>query len=333
MKSISHKQIASQSGVSPATICRFFNNSSYVGKNTRKKILDAMKALDMDISSYEEQFSPNSKLIIFNIPNLENQFYNLIIQGANMMAKRSGYEILLTVNLFKDEQVLVDFIAFMKKIHAAGFVSTNHLPLPWIQKIADAIPFVQCCECVQTSTIPFVTIDDVKAAMMAVNYLISKGRKRIGLINGPLEYKYAQDRLKGYKQALQEANIEYDPSIVYSIQQINYEMALATSMQLLNSDNKPDAIFAVSDAYAAAALRASYKFGLSVPKDLSIIGFDNIPISEMCVPSISTVNQPKFQLGMTSCEMLIKMIDNVPFQNKQMFLNTELILRETTEAY
>jgi LacI family repressor for deo operon, udp, cdd, tsx, nupC, and nupG len=179
--------------------------------------------------------------------------------------------------------------------------------------------------------IPFVTIDDVSAARNAVEYLISLGRKRIAFINGPLEYKYAQDRLKGYLQALEQASIKKDPEIIIQLQEISYDMAVSAAFQLLNSDQRPDAFFASSDVYAAAAIKAVRRSDLEVPKDIAILGFDNIELSTMCTPSITTVNQPKFQLGLLSCEMLIKRISGEQIPISSMYMDTELIVRETTQ--
>jgi len=329
-KKITYSAISELSGISIATISRVINNNPNVREDTRRTVLDAMKALGFDTSSLEALGSKSNDLIIFNIPSLDNPFYSLIIQGAKAAARRNGYNMLVNEDSI-DEKSYDTFTDLLKKTNAAGLITTNCINRSTLLKLNAFIPLVQCCECISSVDIPFVTIDDVSAARNAVEYLISLGRKRFAFINGPLEYKYAQDRLKGYLQALEQASIKKDPEIIIQLQEISYDMAVSAAFQLLNSDQRPDAFFASSDVYAAAAIKAVRRSGLEVPKDIAILGFDNIELSTMCTPSITTVNQPKFQLGLLSCEMLIKRISGEQIPISSMYMDTELIVRETTQ--
>jgi LacI family repressor for deo operon, udp, cdd, tsx, nupC, and nupG len=329
-KKITYSEIARRSGISIATISRVMNNSSNVKDETRKAVIDAMKELGYDTSALEVLPSKNNNLILFNIPSMDNPFYSPIIQGAKAAALRNGYNMLLNADPIDDPSIN-DFLSLLKKTDAAGVIATNCMPRSALLKLNNTIPLVQCCECIPSLEIPFVTIDDVTAAQKAVEYLISLGRKRIAFINGPLQYKYAQDRLKGYLAALDEANFARDSSLILQLQEISYDMAVSAAFQLLNTSNRPDAFFTSSDVYAAAVINAGRKSGLSVPKDIAVVGFDNIDLSFMCTPSITTVNQPKFQLGFHSCEMLIKRICHEQLPISSMYLSTELIIRETTQ--
>ncbi|MFA6844688.1 MAG: LacI family DNA-binding transcriptional regulator [Sphaerochaetaceae bacterium] len=327
---ITYSKIAKTSGISMATISRVMNNSSNVKEETRNAVISAMKQLGYDTSHLEAVSVKSNELIIFNIPSLDNPFYSLIIQGAKASAVRNGYNMLLNEDPI-DDRSIDTFIALLKKTNAAGLITTNCISRQNLQKLDAAFPLVQCCECDSTLDIPFVTIDDVSAARNAVQYILSLGKRRIAFINGPLQYKYARDRLKGYLEALEEANITCDPDLIVQLQEINYDMAVSATFQLLNSEKRPDAFFASSDVYAAAAIKATRRTALQVPQDIAIVGFDNIELSSMCTPSITTVNQPKFQLGLLSCEMLIKRIckEQIPISN--MYMDTELIVRETTQ--
>lgn len=328
-KRITYSEIAAQSGLSIATISRVINNSSNVREETRNAVLAAMKILDYDTSMIEAPIQKIKDLIIFNIPSLNNPFYGLIIKGAKATAQRNGYNMLINEDPIDDKSI-ENFTALLKKTNAAGLITTNCISRSNLLKLDAVIPLVQCCECIPTTDIPFVTIDDVTAARNAVNYLISLGKKRIAFINGPIEYKYAQDRLKGYLQALEAAQIEKDNDVIIQLQEIDSDMAITAAYQILNSEKRPDAFFASSDVYAAAAIKAARRSLLRIPQDIAIVGFDNIELSSMCTPSITTVNQPKFQLGLLSCEMLIKRISKEQVSNGNMYLNTELIVRETT---
>lgn len=329
-KKITYSEISANSGISIATISRVINNSSNVREETRNAVIDAMKVLGYDTSALEALSAKTNDLIIFNIPSLDNPFYSLIIGGAKAAAQRNGYNMLINEDPIDDKSIDA-FTALLKKTNAAGLISTNCISRANLLKLEALVPLVQCCECIPSMDIPFVTIDDVAAASNAVSYLISLGKKRIAFINGPIEYKYAQDRLKGYLQALAAAKLEKDSDLVIQLHEISYDMAVSAAFQLLNSEKRPDAFFASSDVYAAAAIKAARRSALRVPEDIAIVGFDNIELSSMCTPSITTVNQPKFQLGLLSCEMLIKRIckEQIPIRN--MYMDTELIVRETTQ--
>jgi LacI family repressor for deo operon, udp, cdd, tsx, nupC, and nupG len=329
-KKITYSAIAERSGISIATISRVINNSSNVKDDTRKKVIEAMKSLGYDTSTLEANTSKTNDLIIFNIPSLDNPFYSLIIQGAKAAAQRNGYNMLINEDPI-DDRSFDSFTALLKKTNAAGLITTNCIARSTLLRLNAILPLVQCCECIDGLDIPFVTIDDVSAARNAVEYLISLGKKRIAFINGPIEYKYSQDRLKGYLQALEQAKLEKNPDIIIQLQEIDYDMAVSAATQLLNSAQRPDAFFASSDVYAAAAIKASRRASLRVPEDIAIVGFDNIGLSSLCTPSITTVNQPKFQLGLLSCEMLIKRINAEQIPIQSMYMDTELIVRETTQ--
>ncbi len=329
-KKTTYLEISQLSGVSMSTISRVLNNSPEVTQKTRDKVLSAMESLGYSTAEYHITANTrSSNLIIFNIPSLDNPFYSLIIQGAKASASRHQYNLL--INETELTGLTVDsFLDLVKKAKAAGVITTNYIEASILQKIADVVTLVQCCECDKTLGIPFVTVDDVTAARSAVNHLISLGQKNIAFVNGPVYYKYARDRLQGYIEALENAQMPIDNSLIIQLSEINYDMAVSAIMQVLGSQNRPNAFFCASDVYAAAVIKAARKSNLNVPEDITVIGFDNVEISSMCNPSITTVNQPRYQLGFLSCEMLVNNFTNEDNPMKSVYLETELLIREST---
>lgn len=330
-KKIRYVDIAEASGISLATISRVLNKSPNVKDETRRQVLDAMQALGHDTTGLDAPALAAGNLIIFNIPSLDNPFYSLIVQGARAAALRNRYNLLLNEDPI-NEKTVDDFIELLRQTKAVGLILTNCISKSLLKRLGDLLSVVQCCECVPELPYPFVTINDVTAARNAVEYIVSLGKKRIAFINGPLKYKYAQGRLQGYQEALQAAGLVQDPDLVIQMPEINYEMALSSAFQLLNSPKRPDAFFASSDVYAAAAIKAVSRIGLRVPEDVAVVGFDNIEISYMCTPSITTVNQPRYQLGLLSCDLLSKLINKETIPIQHMYLETELIVRESTNS-
>lgn len=193
------------------------------------------------------------------------------------------------------------------------------------------IPVVQCCEYNSAADLPYVSVDDIQASINVMEYLISLGKKRIALLNGPDPYKYSGHRLQGYQTALEKHGIPYNSQLVVTLPDIRYDLAVAAVIQLINSETPPDAFFACSDVFAIAAVRAVHLTGYRVPDDFSVVGFDNIDITSTLVPSITTIKQPQLQMGFTSCELLHEKIvtPNIPI--KKILLETELIIRESTK--
>ncbi|ULQ60797.1 substrate-binding domain-containing protein [Brucepastera parasyntrophica] len=273
----------------------------------------------------------NSGLIIFNIPSMENPFYSQIVRGAKSAADRHGYQMVINEEHINDGTIarLTDLI---RKVNAAGLITTNHVSTQLLQKLKNEVPLVQCCEFDSSLDIPHVSIDDIAAAKNTMEYLLSLGRRNIAFINGPLRYKYARHRLRGYLDSLEQAGIPEDPGLIIQLPEINYDMAVSSVIQLLNAGRRPDAFFCVSDVYAAAVIKACTRMGLNVPRDVMVSGFDNVNISFMTSPTITTVKQPKFQLGFSSCELLIQHIANPESTVRSILLETELIVRESTAS-
>lgn len=163
-----------------------------------------------------------------------------------------------------------------------------------------------------------------------MEYLISRGRNKIALINGSASYRYSRERREGFYEAMEEAGLTVPGSWTVDLPEINYEMAYAAVCQILNAEPIPNAFFCVSDTLAAAVLKAARHYHYRVPQDIMVVGFDNTGISRMCSPSITTVSQPVFQEGFTSCELLLKMVENPEAEVNSILLETELIVRETT---
>ena len=135
--------------------------------------------------------------------------------------------------------------------------------------------------------------------------------------------------MEGFLSVAREHELSLDPSWILQVPDNNYELACSAATHMLESDNPPDGVFACSDTYAAAVIRAARKAGLSVPGDLMVVGFDNIDIATMTTPTLTTVNQPRYRMGYGACNLLLeRMSGNGPAHS--MVMETELIVREST---
>lgn len=329
-KKITVSAIAAAAGVSPATVSRVMNQRNIVKGETYEKVILAMKKLGYSFSepSLPNQSEP-SGLILINIPSLNNPFYEAIIKGARIAVRRHGYTVLINEGHINWNTIDL-FLKTIQKNNIVGLITMNHVESPLFKQLSEFTCVVQCCEYNEAANLPYVSINDVSAAEIAVEHLIGQGRKRIAFINGPLRYKYARGRLEGYRNALLNAGLPLQNEYIVQLPEINSDLAASAALQLLNLSTPPDAFFTISDVYGAAILRACYLSNKKVPDQVAVVGFDNLEISKSLIPSLSTVNQPKSQLGFMAAEILMEKLSNPNIPNKQILLETELIVRESS---
>lgn len=322
-------QVANMAGVSVATVSRVINHKGIVKEETLQKVIDVMQQLGVEFDQYPEKPETTTGLIVINLPSIENPFYSEIIKGAESAARRYGYMLLINqqhINGHEYERL----IELIRNVKVSGLITLNHIPTELVQSLDAEVPLVQCCEYDEDSDVSYVSIDDLAATRTVMDYILSTGRRRVAFMTGPLRYKYSRHRKQGYIQALRSAGIEPLNNWIIQLPEINFDIALSAATQLLKSPNPPDAFFAVSDVFAAAIIKAARRAGLKVPQDLIVVGFDNVNISVTSHPSITTVNQPKFQLGYMAVELLVERMQNQSAPQHHILLNTELIIREST---
>ena len=329
---LSYQTIAERSGLSIATISRVFNRSQSVSDEKRARVIQALRELGVDPSTLDLRPQPRNNMLIFNVPSLKNPFYSPIIEASGRTAKRFGYNLVVNENPLGTD--LQSFIDLIRTSRAAGVILTNAIVPETVETIRQVVPVVTCCESATTAGVPYVTVDDESASENAVKYLISLGRRRIALINGPAEFKYSKERYKGYRNALVSHGFAIDDDIICAVgADMDYDIAVANVTRMLSQPGRPDAFFCISDVLACAAIKASLAAGLRVPQDVAVVGFDNIQFSRMMNPTITTVCQPFDQLGTLAVEMLVRVINGDDEHIESIHLGCELMIRESTSIF
>lgn len=328
-KKYSYTDISKISGVSVATVSRALNNPTRVKANTFKKICEAIKLLNYEYISSIAPVGEAVRILVFCIPSISNPFYGKIANGARATAEGQGYQLLIYSGEINDT-TFDQFIAMVKSVQALGVILLNHVETALLERLYHAVPVVQCCEYDEILPLPYVSVDDVSASQRVVEYMISCGCRKIALVNGPAYYKFSRHRREGYLNALNAAGLQANAIHIVQLSDVSYNMALSAALRLLNLTDRPDAFFAVSDIYAAAIIRACQSIGLRVPEDILVAGFDNVEYSVFTSPTITTVSQPQFKLGLIACEMLLELIKDPGCPVRRQQLETELIIREST---
>ncbi|MDR0527067.1 MAG: LacI family DNA-binding transcriptional regulator [Spirochaetaceae bacterium] len=327
---ITYQYLAGKTGFSVATISRVLSGTDSVRAETKAALLKKIEELGYEPADFAVREKRSSGgIIIFNLPSLENPFYAGIIAGAKAAAVQRGYQMLINEEHINDSTI-DGFLTMLKKTQAAGLILTNHVAPALLKRIAGEIPLVQCCEYDKDFDLPFVSIDDKAAAYNAMRFLFSLGRKKIAFMNGPIRYKYARERLAGYYDYLETAALDIDPSLIINLPEISYNLAVSAASALFRSGARPDAFFCVSDVFAAAVIKAAHREDIPVPQKLMVVGFDNVPVSWMMNPSITTVSQPQKKLGISACEILATHIAESAGTVENILYETEIIVREST---
>lgn len=330
-KRLTVAELAKEVGVSPATVSRVLNHSHMVNQSTYDKVMEAIDRLGYELPEPQGpalQKRTDSNIIVVNISSHQDTDCTEYMNGIQTSAYRYDWVPVLTQNPL-DWRSVDNYIKALQTMRAAGLIVLNHVQKDILERISTELPVIQCGEYNEDAHVPFVGINDFSAARKIVSHLISRGARKVAFVNAPSRFRYSRERRRGYEQALRDAGIEPNPADIVELSDTSFAMAHAFISPTLSFKSRPDAIFAATDTIAYAAIIAAREQGLRVPEDIVIAGFDNRDISIMSIPKITTVSQPRFQLGFVSCEMLHEQWINQTLP-QNLTLSTDLIIRDST---
>lgn len=334
---ITISDVAKKAGVSPTAVSFAFNKPQQLGKETLERIFEAARELGYAANPYARALHSGSIgslgiLVPQSISSIfSNPFFSAFMQGMGVICDEKGIGLL---TLAVQENELENAIA---KAPVDGFVlvglNEDHAEVaPLIKR---NVPTV----IVDGDGSQFCTInvDDESGAYLAAKYLLEHGHRQIRILTfetpyNHLEYVYfgvGGRRLRGYQKAFKEAGVTWkDEYLIPTIASI--EGGKDSFINLLQNNEQPSAILAVSDAMAIGVVQAAKQLGLTIPEDLEVIGFDDIPLAEMMSPSLSTVHQPVIEKGRLAADLLVSALEEGQSKAQHFVLPTQLILRETT---
>ncbi|WP_452223906.1 LacI family DNA-binding transcriptional regulator [Lacinutrix chionoecetis] len=340
MKPVTLKQIAEQLNISVTTVSKALKDYPDISKKTKGLVKELAKTLNYKPNSFAVNLrNSESKTIGLIIPEIVHHFFSSVIKGIVEQAEKKGFLVIILqsnesyelekkqIDLLLSQRVdgiLISLANGTAKFDHINEVIDQDKPIVMFDKIAK---IVKCSK---------VIIDDRKAAYAATQHLIDIGCKRIAHFRGPLLPQNSIDRFLGYKKALLDNNLPYDPSLVYICDcgDTSFEDGKNTAKQLLEDHDDVDGIFINTDLVAIGAISEFNKLGVKIPEDISIVGFSNWFMSSVISPTLSTIDQPGYLMGKTAFKQLYKEIKKVkkdePIIPKIIGLNTKLIKREST---
>ncbi|MGJ8692711.1 MAG: LacI family DNA-binding transcriptional regulator [Thalassotalea sp.] len=323
------RDVAKEAGLSTGTVSKALSAPKTVSPKNLAKVQTAIKKLNYKPNMLSQKFrNKQSKTIVVLVPDIANLFFAQVISGIENVAQNHGYSVLLgdTKDEIKREQ---EFINMVETRLADGIINLR----PYIAGDSmlpnDDVIAVSAGGC-ENTPYPHVRIDNVGASEKVVNYLISLGHKRIGVISGVAHNPHSIDRLAGYKKALAKAGITFNQELVYE-GDFNYWSGINASEYFFRmKDEMPTAIFSMNDEMAISAMKGFLNHGVRIPEDVSITGFDDRNVSRYLNPALTTVSQPAEQIGEKSAELLLQLIEGKNPNQTEFVLPYDFVIREST---
>ena len=325
------KDVAQLAGVSTATVSRALMNPEKVSVSTRKRVEAAVLEAGYSPNTLARNLRRNeSKTIITIVPDICDPYFAEIIRGIEDAAVENDYLVLLgdSGQQKKRESSFVNLV-FTKQADGMLLLGTDHPFDVSKPEQKNLPPMVMACEFAPELELPTVHIDNLTSAFEAVNYLAQLGHKRIAQISGPTTATLCKFRQQGYQQALRRAGVSMNPA--YStVGDFTFEAGAQAVRQLLALPEQPTAIFCHNDAMAIGAIQEAKKLGLRVPQDLSIVGFDDIQFAQYCDPPLTTISQPRYEIGRQAMLMMLDLLKGNDVQAGSRLLEAKLVVRGST---
>ncbi len=333
------EDIARKLNVSIATVSRALDKNPRVKLSTREKVFEMAQTMGYMPNQIAKSLSSGKTNIIgVIIPRYDEPFFIEVCRGIDRYAREHNYKILISSsrnsfefereNLSSFEKGIVDGIILSPTHETETFVHIKNI----IKKGIPVVLFDNIRE--EVSGADHVIIEDDEASFSAVEFLIKKGKKRIAFIGGIKEKKVFQDRFKGYLEAMKKHHIPIYDELILHCNSLDREYEDAEIQNFFNGITmKPDAVFTCTDNYGLLTMKTLLRLGHKIPEEVAVIGFGDLGLGEVFVPSMTCIAQPSFEMGQKVAEMLIDQFNepnDVNHRKKIVKLKTELVVRDST---
>ncbi len=332
---INIKTVANKAGVSTATVSRVLADFKGIKKNTRNKVLDAIKDLNYEVDSVARSLRQNRTYTIgIIVSNVLSQFYSIIAKSVEDKALESGYKLILC-NGDDDPIKELEYLKVLKSNKVDGIILTpTGKNAEYINNIIESgIQVVLLDRLVEGVNCDSVMVDNYKGSYTATEYLLGRGYKKIAFIGGYIDRTTGRRRLDGYSKAIKGAGLKINNDLI-KIGDFKKESGIRLTKELLEGTHTPDAIFSSNIDMTLGCLIAIKNTGLLVPEDIGIVGFDDPDWSIIADPPLTAISQPVYDLGLKATEILIKNINDKKSYSgnkpSSITLDTNLIIRNST---
>ncbi len=325
--------VANHANVSVATVSRFFSAPDKLSKKTALRVREAVDVLKYTPNALARNLNrsrANAVMILLN--DITNPFLARVVASADKVAIDRGYSVLLGNSHFSQD-IEANYISRIQSRVVDGFIQVSSNVHDIMLDPNNTIPFVNLCECPSDANYPTVHIDNVAASREITELLINLGHQKIGCLMGIFNDKYPSpvtvDRLKGFQQALQRKGIKYHPEWHLN-GDYSFESGYDAAEVLARMKDRPTAVVVGSDEMASGFIRGLKNKGIRVPEDISVTGFDDIPMARYSEPALTTVAQPSQKMGEVAMGLLLDLIEGKPLPKTQIKITHDIVVREST---
>ena len=321
------KQVAERAGVSTATVSRVLSGAPYVSDGLNHRVREAARELNYQLNRIARNLrTRTSRAVGVVIPDIENPFFGRVVCGIEDVLQAAGYSLLLSHSNENPNREQINLRTFLAEgVAGIIFTSSSTETSEYEHLLKTGMPLVAVSRILPGIKVDMVTVTNSEGAHAAVSHLIALGHKRIGMINGPAWISTSRQRLLGYEQAFAAAGLPVPRDLVQHVdwRQTGGYHAMQTLLQMA----PPTAVFVGSNLLTLGALQGIHERGLSIPGDIAVVGFDDLPWATSLQPPLSVVAQPAFEVGVTAARLLLDRLHDPARPPRHITLETRLIVR------
>ncbi len=325
------RDVAKQAGVSVTTVSHVVNETRPVSDELRRRVITAMTELGYQPNALARSLRrKQTHTLGMIVPDSANPFFAEVARGIEDTSFEQGYSVILcNSDGHLAEELLYTNVLVEKQVDGIIFVaagaSTEHIH----NLQARDVPLVIVDRDVPGVAVDSVLTDNAGGGLVATEHLIGLGHRRIGCISGPSDLTPSADRILGYRNALTKNNLPIDEQLIVK-GDFQYESGHQAAHYLFGLEEPPTAIFACNDLMAVGAISAAVERGRQVPSELSIVGFDDVRLASFTNPPLTTIVQPKYEIGVLAATILLERLQNRNRSPRRQLLETKLLVRQTT---
>jgi DNA-binding LacI/PurR family transcriptional regulator len=327
-------EVAKEANVSVATVSRVINGTGGVSKKLEQRVLAAMEKLHYHPSTLARSFKmQQTQMVGIIIPLLDHPFFSRLAQVMEQELFANNYRSIVC-NTEENQSREQEYIELLMRQRIDGVIINSAVAnIDYLGELeAQNIPAVLIDRNVQQFECSKVFSDNSLGGYLGMNYLLELGHRHIGIV-APFSFAQPmQHRIRGVREAMAEWGLKENSEMFIMSNDPSFEMGINAGIYFAQLEPRPTAIYALTDVTAVGVMHGLRRMNLSIPDDVSVMGYDNIPLSAYIMPTLSTVSQPITAMGKTAVEILLRHIQNPELAPEKAVLPTELIIRESTAA-